>query len=353
MQLTETKYTFANKHLLNLVTAFSLMLSGSISCLAEEAAKEEAPKTPAGKDAQPLFPWAKPPGDETMDKDKEKEEEDEDKPPVVPALPDKPPTPPPKQEDDPEKARKFKAQLHAFEAGKLLKQKAYHYAAIEFKAACNFEPENLNYVLGYANTAHKANDWNDAIDAYNRLLKADPSHKEVHKTMGECYSKLGRYDEAVAQYKKAAESEKDKADLWRRIAMIRTGQSKMTEAMEAYRMATKADPTDGKSYKALAAMQWNAGNKAAAISTYKDGVAHNSRDKDLLGAYAYALMSNQQWQEAANAYMAAAKIGGTTPEYDAGYKSAMEHIAYDKEMANRKAEADAKREAKLHPLRGK
>ncbi len=334
---------------LSLLLATSVSASFAICTFAEDTPpKDEKAKT----GEQPLFPWAQPGGKETSDKEKEKEEEDEDKPPVAPVVPQKPATPPPKQEDDPEKARKFKAQLHAFEAGKLLKQNNYHYAAIEFKAACGFEPENTNYVLGYANAAHKANNWADAIDAYTKLLKADPTHKEVHKTMAECMQKLGRYDEAVAAYRKSLDFEKDKAEIWRRIASIRTGQSKQQEAMDAYKSATKCDPSDAASYKALASMQWNNGNKSGALQTYREGIAH-ARDRDLSAAYAYALMSNQQWQEAADAYMAAAKIGGTTPQIDAGYKSAMEHIAYDKQMAQRKAEADAKREAKLHPLRSK
>lgn len=337
--------TRSAKLLLGLTVSLGLFVGCISKCAAEDAPKTEEQKTPEAS-GTPMFPWAKPPGEET----KEEPPEEEVKKPVI-TEPVKPPTPPPKQEDDPEKARKFKAQLHAFEAGKLMKQKAYKYAAMEFKAASNFEPENLNYVLGYANAAHQANDWTEAVEAYNRLLKADPSHKEVHKTLGECYNKLGRYDDSVAAYRKAVEFEKDKADLWRRIAAIRTSQSRFTDAMDAYRAATKADPTDGKSYKNLAAMQWQNGNKAGAIATYKEGVAHSPRDRDLMGSYAYALMSNQQWQEAANAYQAAAKLGGTTPEFDAGYKSAMEHIAYDEAMAKQKADAEAKRQAKLHPLR--
>lgn len=348
MQLRSNSETSKSRQFaVNFLLAASLLLSGSICALAEDAApKDDKPKA----DGQPLFPWAQPGAKETSDKDKEKEEEDEDKPPVAPVVPEKPPTPPPKQEDDPEKARKFKAQLHAFEAGKLLKHNNYHYAAVEFKAACNFEPENANYVLGYANAAHKANDWADAVDAYAKLLKADPSHKEVLKTMAECYAKLGKQDEAVTYYRKALDFEKDKGEIWRRIAAIRNGQGRQQEAMDAFKSATKSDPSDAKSFKALAAMQWNNGNKTGAIQTYREGIAH-VRDRDLSAAYAYALMSNNQWQEAADAYMSAAKIGGTTPEIDAGYKSAMEHIAYDKQMAQRKADADAKREAKLHPLR--
>ena len=338
----------------SLLLSFSFSLSILVGCqslaAAEDAAPAEPAKTEAPKaDGAALFPWTAKPGDPPKE---EEEPEEMTKPPAVPEI-QKPVTPPPAQVDDPEKARKFKAQLHAFEAGKLLKQRAYKYAAMEFKAASNFEPENLQYVLGYANAAHQANDWTEAVEAYNRLLKADPSHKEVHKTLGECMAKLGRYDEAVAEYKKAIEAEKDKADIWRRIASIRTGQSRFNDAMDAYRAATRADPTDGKSYKNLAAMQWQQGNKAAAIGTYKEGVAHSSRDRDLWGAYAYALMGNSQWQEAANAYQTAAKLGGTTPEFDAGYKSAMEHLAYDEAVAKQKADAEAKRAAKLHPLRNK
>ncbi len=329
------------------------------SAIAEDKVNETTDKD---KTAAPLFPWAQKTEDDKDSSDKEPakdpespdDDNDDDEDPENKKPKSKPAPPPPpqaKQEDDPEKARKFKAQLHAFEAGKLMKQKAYIYAAREFKAAANLEPENLQYVLGYANAAHQAHDWNEAVQAYERLLKADPKQTDVHKTMAECLHKLGRYDEAVAEYKKSVAYEKDKAEIWRRIATIRTTQSKHDEAMEAYRQATKADPADGKSYKNLAAIQWQAGNKAAAMATYKEGVRNNPRDADLYGAYAYALMTNQQWQEAANAYQAAAKINGTTPQLDQGYRSAMEHVNYENEMAKRKEEAEKRKAAKLHPLR--
>lgn len=260
-----------------------------------------------------------------------------------PAEPKKEPAAPAHQVDDEVKSRKFKAQLHAFEGGKLLKQRQFYYAAKEFKQASDLDPENLQYTIGYANSAHQASTWDEAVEAYKRIVKTDPSHTEVYKTMGECLVKLAKYDDAVDAYKKSLPHEKDKADIWVRIAAIRSGQARHTEAMDAYRQAMKAAPSEGKAYRLLAAMQWNAGNKADAMATYRDGVAKASKDGDLRGAYAYALMSNQQWREAAEAYKAAAQLKGSTPELQAGYKSAMEHVAYEEQIAKRKAEQEAKK----------
>lgn len=249
----------------------------------------------------------------------------------------------PHQVDDEVKARKFKAQLHAFEGGKLLKQRQFYYAAKEFKQASDLDPENIQYTIGFANSAHQASTWDEAVEAYKRIVKADPSHTEVYKTIGECLVKLAKYDEAVDAYKKSLPYEKDKADIWVRIAAIRTGQARHGEAMDAYRQAIKAAPNEGKAYRLLAAMQWNAGNKADAMATYREGVAKASKDGDLKGAFAYALMSNQQWREAAEAYKAAAQLKGSMPELQSGYKSAMEHVAYEEQIAKRKAELEAKK----------
>lgn len=248
-----------------------------------------------------------------------------------------------KQVDDPEKARKYRAQLHAFDAQKMAQRKEFRGAALEYKQAVQFEPENLQYQLGYANAAHESNDWANAVEAYRGILKIDPSHTDLHKTIAECLFKLRRYDEACDEYKKAVQYEKDKADCWRRIAEIRVGQGRHTEAMDAYRAAMKAGPADGTACRQLASMLWNAGNKAEALQTYREGIrTAGSKDGDLQAAYAYALMSNQQWKEAADAYKEAARLKGSTPEINAGYQSALQHIQYDEEMAKREAAKKAK-----------
>lgn len=255
-------------------------------------------------------------------------------------VPAQPPTP-----QDEEKARKFKAQMHAFKGGQMAREKNFRQAESEFKEAAKYEPENMTYLEGYASAAHHANDWKEAVEAYNKILKTDAKHTEVHKTLAECLVKLGltRYDEAIEEYKKAVPVEKDKADVWRRIANLRTAQSRRPEAMEAYRNAIKAAPEDGVAYRLLAAIQWQGGSKSDAMSTYKEGVHSASKDADLWAAYAYALVSNQQWREAADAYKSASKIKGPSPELEAGYKSAMERAMYEDELAKRKAELDAKK----------
>ncbi|MBX9685812.1 MAG: tetratricopeptide repeat protein [Candidatus Obscuribacterales bacterium] len=250
--------------------------------------------------------------------------------------------PPPRQHDDETKSRKYKAQLHAFDGGKMLRKGNFRGAQIEFKAASNFEPENIQYHLGYASAAHQANDWSEALEAYKRILKTDPSHTEVHKTIAECLFKLGRYDESVEEYKKSLPFEKDKCEIWCRIASIRIGQARHNEAMDAYKSASKAVPGEGKPYRLLAAMQWQSGNKAEALATYRNGVHNAPKDGDLQAAYAYALMSNQEWKAAAEAYKTASMLKGATPQLQAGYKSAMEHIAYEEDLARRKAAKEQK-----------
>ena len=239
---------------------------------------------------------------------------------------------------DDEKARKFRAELHAKKGKDAMNAQNYRQAEAEYREASKIETSNIQYLEGYALAASKANDLKSTIEAYGKLVKDDPSHhQEAHVLIAESLTKLGQYDEAVEEFKKAAPFAKDKAELWNKVAEIRIGQAKHQDAMEAYKNAIKADPSDGKAYRLLASIQWNAGSKSDALATYKNGSQSAPRDGDLLAAYAYALMSNQQWDEAAKAYKSASLIKGSTPELTQGYRSAMEHIAFEEEQAKRKA----------------
>lgn len=263
--------------------------------------------------------------------------------PVTPAVVPKASTPFTPQDD--EKAKKFRAELAAKKGADMMKENNFRQAESEFKEAAKYEPDNIQFLEGYAKATSKANDYREAIEAYGRLLKADAAHHtDAHAIIADCLFKLRRYDESVDEYKKALAYEKDKAGIWHKIAEIRLGQAKHPEVMEAYRNAIKSAPSDGKAYKLLAAMQWNAGSKPDAMVTYKEGVANAPKDGDLQAAYAYSLMSNQQWQEAAKAYKAAAMVKGSTPDLEKGYQSALEHVAYDEQMAKRAADLKDKKQ---------
>ena len=297
----------------SLVIAIAIGSLGCLSALADETAPDGTASTPAA------------PAPAT-----------EARPAVAPAGSDFTP-------QDDEKARKFRGELHAKKGTEMMRANNFRQAESEFKEAARYEPGNIQYLEGYAEATHKANDCKESIEAYGRLLKADPAHHtEAHAIIGECLFKLRRYDESVDEYKKAVAVEKDKAAIWHKVAEIRLGQGRHPEVMEAYKNAIKAAPSAGKAYRLLAAMQWNAGNKDEALKTYRSGVQNVPRDGDLQAAFAYALMSEQHWQEAAGAYKAAALVKGSNSELEAGYKSAMDHIAYEEQMAARKAKKTKK-----------
>jgi tetratricopeptide (TPR) repeat protein len=260
----------------------------------------------------------------------------------TPAVPATPMTP-----QDDEKAQKFRGELHAKKGKEMMGVNNFRQAESEYKEAAKYDPDNIAYLEGYANAANKANDCKESIEAFGRLLKLDGAHHpEGHELIAECLFKMRQYDQAVDEYTKAVPFAKSKAEIWNKIAEIRIGQARHTDAMSAYRSAIKAAPGDGKAYKLLGSMLWNAGNKSEALTVYKNGASSAPKDGDLLAAYAYALMSNSQWQEAAKEYKAAAMVKGSTKEIEEGYKSAMDHIAYDEQQSKLKAAKDDKNKKK-------
>ena len=64
-------------------------------------------------------------------------------------------------------------------------------------------PDNINAWIKLGNVFMDTQQYNKAIDAYQKALEINPDITNVRVDMGTCYRRIGRPDKAIEEYKKA------------------------------------------------------------------------------------------------------------------------------------------------------
>lgn len=137
----------------------------------------------------------------------------------------------------------------------------------ELELSLKIEPNNI-YALGHLGLAYKMA--GRIEDAKSVLLKAseidpemdDPESRNVHNYLGLVYKDEGRYDEAIAEYRKTLEHFPDDTKARNHIGEIYESLKKYYEAVAEYNETLKISPTDSYATSRLDALQ------KAGINTY-------------------------------------------------------------------------------------
>lgn len=140
---------------------------------------------------------------------------------------------PAKQVDD--------ASLHVAKAEQFIKDKDDANAIIEYKAAINFEPKNIELRLKLAGLYDKRKMFEQAIDELNRASELAPENDDIRKQLAAVYLEKGSPEKSVLVFKSYAD--KHPEDLSSRIA---TGdqfwkQNMFDKAEEEYKAAAVID----------------------------------------------------------------------------------------------------------------
>jgi cytochrome c-type biogenesis protein CcmH/NrfG len=69
------------------------------------------------------------------------------------------------------------------------------------------DPKNLPALVELGNLYFDTDQPNEAIDAYSRYLAVKPDNPDVRTDMGIMYRKLGQFDKAIEEFRKAARSD--------------------------------------------------------------------------------------------------------------------------------------------------
>lgn len=78
------------------------------------------------------------------------------------------------------------------------------------KAAVEADPENLDNIIWHGRRTAYLSRYNEAIDIYTEGLKKHPDSPELYRHRGHRYISIRKFEEAIADFEKAAELAKDR-----------------------------------------------------------------------------------------------------------------------------------------------
>ena len=104
-----------------------------------------------------------------------------------------------------------------------------------------------------------------AAEAYKKAVAINPNDGGYHNNLGQAYAKLGKMDEAVAEYNAAARVDPTRAGMYFfNLGAVLTNAGKVDEANEAFDKALAADPSKAEAY------YWKGVNLLAKATIGKD-----------------------------------------------------------------------------------
>ena len=183
---------------------------------------------------------------------------------------------------------------------------------IEAYDRININPQTAKdwFIKGYA--AHKNNNYDAAIECYNKAIELDPNNAKAYNNLGLAY-RVGKkdYDKAIDYYNNAIELDHNYAAAYNNLGVAyRVGRKDYDKAIECYNKAIELNPNYAKAYNNLG-LAYKAGKKDydKAIECYNKAIELNpnyAKAYNNLGA-AYARQGNLE--KAAEYYKKAASLG--------------------------------------------
>jgi tetratricopeptide (TPR) repeat protein len=171
-------------------------------------------------------------------------------------------------------------------------------SAQEPAAAQESKPEAIpEALLQRALELHQSGQLEAAVAAYLEVLKLAPSAALVRSNLGAAYAGLGRYDEAIVEYRRAIVGA-DEPSIRQNLALALQKAGRLTEAAEEATRLVAADPANAKAVLLLADTRLRLGQNAAVVELLKPLAAAVPGDKTIAFLLGSALLNLNQTQEA-------------------------------------------------------
>jgi len=153
-------------------------------------------------------------------------------------------------------------------------------------AAPQAQEQDADTLLARALAQHRAGDILGAIDAYLALLERAPERADVRSNLGAAYARLGRHEEAIAQYRLALAGGQDTAIRFN-LGLALFKAARFPEAAEELARVVETQPENKGALLLLAECHLQQGNSAKVVELLAPHEAAYGEDR----AYAYLLGS--------------------------------------------------------------
>jgi tetratricopeptide (TPR) repeat protein len=139
--------------------------------------------------------------------------------------------------------------------------------------------------------------YQEAVTEYRRAIELDPKYAAPHNGLGNVYGDLGRYQEAVTEYRRAIELDPKYATPHNGLGNVYGDLGRHEEAIAAYQRAIELDPKYTYPHNGLGNVYADLGRYEEAIAAYQQAIEldpqyatpHNS-----LGSVYYTLGRHQE-----------------------------------------------------------
>ncbi|MBD3237241.1 MAG: tetratricopeptide repeat protein [Candidatus Eisenbacteria bacterium] len=122
------------------------------------------------------------------------------------------------------------------------------------------DPDNREYRLGQVRAALSAEQFLNALEILEDISGEDPQSEELHTLRGQALEGLGRNEEALAAYARAARIDPESADPFWCAARLHMEMGDSTAALQSLEAALEADPRHPATLSNLAELAYRRGD---------------------------------------------------------------------------------------------
>ncbi|MBN2377522.1 MAG: DUF5107 domain-containing protein [Sedimentisphaerales bacterium] len=136
-----------------------------------------------------------------------------------------------------------------------------------------------------------------AVEVFNFALQNNPSDAYAHLHLGNLLGNLGRLDEAVSQWKKAADLDQSLSIAFRNLGLFYWKQNDLDKASNFYRQAITARKSDQTLYRDLAEILIENHQRPQAIDLIKNMPFETLRRADIIIMWGQAYLDEKRYDE--------------------------------------------------------
>ncbi len=141
-------------------------------------------------------------------------------------------------------------------------------------------------------------DWKDEVTLWSDAKKKSPNLVRPYNNVGEAYDKLGKYDEAIAEFKEALKINPNYFFGLNNLGNIYGKQRKLPEAIEYFKKALKQKPDYSPAHYNLARALHLSGKRKEAAESYRKSIKSNPYFEQAFYNLAYLAMELSLFDEA-------------------------------------------------------
>jgi tetratricopeptide (TPR) repeat protein len=149
--------------------------------------------------------------------------------------------------------------------------------------------------------------WHDSIALFQHAANVTVGNGMAEANLGFALAEQGRYDEAIAHYKTALQSQ-PRAIIWNNLGQSLVATGKLGEAINAFQNALKLNPSFGRAHHNLALALVRSGRQQECLIHFGDAARLEPRDASVHNNYAIMLARAGRTDEAIQEFQMALRL---------------------------------------------